>query len=173
MRKIILNLAISIDGYIADDSGGYEWIAGDGNNNLNTKLEWDYNKFLNEVDIVVMGRNCYEQKMHEDFKEKKVYIATSRKEQDFDNCIFINDDICGVILKEREKEGKNIFLFGGGILVDYFIKQNIIDEYIIGIIPTVLGKGKPLFLGNNPIIPLSLKEYFIDNGICILHYLKK
>ena len=53
--KIVLNLAISLDGYIADENGGFEWIVGDGNSALNTDLKWDYKKFLEEIDIVVMG----------------------------------------------------------------------------------------------------------------------
>ncbi|WP_247872343.1 dihydrofolate reductase family protein [Turicibacter sanguinis] len=54
--KIVLNLAISLDGYIADENGGFEWIVGDGNSALNTDLKWDYKKFLEEIDIVVMGK---------------------------------------------------------------------------------------------------------------------
>ncbi|QUH21504.1 dihydrofolate reductase family protein [Alkaliphilus sp. B6464] len=83
---------------------------------------------------------------------------------------FINGDICRVILDEKKKEGKDIFLFGGGILIDSFIKADVIDEFIIGIIPTVLGKGRPLFLGNDPTIKLKLEEYYIDNGVIVLCY---
>ena len=46
--KIVLNLAISLDGYIADENGGFEWIVGDGNSALNTDLKWDYKKFLED-----------------------------------------------------------------------------------------------------------------------------
>ena len=70
-------------------------------------------------------------------------------------------------------EGKNIFLFGGGVLVDHFLKADIIDEYIIGIIPTILGKGRPLFLGNNPKIDLSLQYYTVEDGIVIMKYSKR
>jgi dihydrofolate reductase len=171
-RKIILNLAISLDGYIASEEGGFNWIVGDGNDNLNTKNKFDYGKFLDGIDVVVMGRNCYDQNMHNDFKNKKVYVATSRKIKNQDNLHFISGDICKVIQEEKEKEGKDIFIFGGGGLVDNFIKADIIDEYIIGIIPTILGKGRPLFLGNNPTIKLQLKEYIVDGGITILKYSK-
>lgn len=77
--KIILNLAISLDGYIADENGGFDWIVGDGNNTLNTKNKWDYSEFLGDIDIVVMGKNCYDQGFHNDYKDKEVYIATSKK----------------------------------------------------------------------------------------------
>ncbi|WP_054199275.1 dihydrofolate reductase family protein [Clostridium baratii] len=172
-RKIILNLAMSIDGYIASEDGGYDWIVGDGDNKLDTKDKWDYTEFLKGIDIVVMGRKCYDQNFHNDFKEKKIYVATSKELDDYDNIHFIKGNICKVVEKEREKEGKDIFLFGGGDLVDNFIKKDIIDEYIIGIIPTILGKGRPLFLGNNPKIDLHLEQYNMENGIVILKYSRK
>lgn len=172
-RKIILNLAMSIDGYIASDDGGYDWIVGDGDNKLNTDNKFDFNEFLENIDIVVMGKNCYAQDMHKEFKDKKVYIATSKDIKDYDNIHFVKDDICEVIKREVKKEGKDIFLFGGGVLIDSFIKENIIDEYIIGIIPTILGKGRPLFLEGNPMINLHLDEYSVGEGITILKYSKR
>lgn len=172
-RKIILNLAISLDGYIASDDGGYDWIVGAGDSILNTKDKFDFDKFLEGVDIVVMGKNCYDQNMHNDYKNKKVYIATSKNIHDKDNIHFINGDIVKVIQEEKEKKGKDIFLFGGGVLIDSFIKADVIDEYIIGIIPIILGSGRPLFLGNNPTIKLHLNEYIVDNGITILKYTKR
>lgn len=171
-RKIILNLAISLDGFIASEDGTYEWIVGDGDHKLNTGKH-DFNKFLEGVDTVVMGKNCYDQNMHLEYKNKKVYIATSQKLQDKENIHFINGDICKVILEEKKKEGKDIYLFGGGVLVDHFIKADIIDEYIIGIIPIILGKGRPLFLQNNPTVKLHLDEYLIEDGITILKYSKR
>lgn len=74
--------------------------------------------------------------------------------------------------RRKRKKGKDIFLFGGGGLADNFIKSNIIDEYIIGIIPTILGKGRPLFLENNPKIDLHLDQYIMDKGVVILRYSK-
>ena len=171
-RKIILNLAISLDGFIASEDGTYEWIVGDGDHKLNTGKH-DFNKFLEGVDTVVMGKNCYDQNMHLEYKNKKVYIATSQKLQDKENIHFINGDICKVILEEKKKAGKDIYLFGGGVLVDHFIKADIIDEYIIGIIPIILGKGRPLFLQYNPTIKLHLDEYLIEDGITILKYSKR
>ena len=117
-RKIILNLAMSLDGYIASEDGGFDWIVGDNNNNLDTENKWDYNKFLEDIDVVVMGKKCYDQNFLDDFKNKKVYVATSSNLKNYENIHFVSGDICKVIEKERECEGKNIFLFGGGVLID-------------------------------------------------------
>lgn len=172
-RKIILNLAMSIDGYIASEDGGFDWIVGDGDNTLNTDKKWDHSKFLENIDIVIMGKKCYEQNMHKEFINKKVYVATSKDMKNYDNIHFISEDICKKIEEEKKKKGKDIYLFGGGVLVDNFIKANIIDEYIIGIIPIILGKGRPLFLENNPKIDLHLQDCIIDEGVTILRYLKR
>lgn len=172
-RKIILNLAMSIDGYIADESGGYDWIVGDGDSTLDTKNKWDFNEFLEDIDVVVMGKNCYDQNMHEEFKDKKVFVATSKPLENHDNIHFISGDIVSIIEEERKNSGKDIYLFGGGVVIDYFIKSDIIDEYIIGIIPTILGNGKPLFLGNEHSINLHLDEFFTEQGVIILKYSKK
>ena len=172
-RKIILNLAMSIDGYIAEENGNFDWIVGYGNSSLDTTNKFDFNKFLDDIDIVVMGKECYNQGFHKDYKNKFVYIATHEDLEEYDNIHFIKDDISSILLEEKKKCGKDIFLFGGGLVIDSFIKSNIIDEYIIGIIPIILGKGRPLFLHDNPKIELNLKNYSIDNGIAILIYSKR
>jgi dihydrofolate reductase len=68
--KIKCTLAISLDGYIADEHGGYDWILGDGNKDNDTEKAWDFDAFMNDVDVVVMGRNCYDQDMHKEFSNK-------------------------------------------------------------------------------------------------------
>lgn len=170
--KIILNLAISLDGYISRDDGSYDWIVGHKDSSLNTEKEFSFEKFLEDIDVVVMGRNCYDQGFYKDFGNKKVYVATSRDISNYDNIEFINSDIVKIIEKEKTS-GRNIFLFGGGALIDSFIKDEVIDEYIVGIVPIILGKGRPLFLGNNPEIALHLDECLISDGIPVLKYSKR
>ncbi|MDU2491055.1 MAG: dihydrofolate reductase family protein [Clostridium celatum] len=170
--KIILNLAISLDGYIADENGGFDWIIGDGNNILNTKEKWDYDKFLEDIDVVVMGKKCYDQGFHKDFSEKDVYIATTKEIENYENYHFINGDIVNII-NNLKKQCKNIFLFGGGRVIDHFVKANVIDEYVIGIIPTILGNGRKLFLENNPKIDLELQFYSVESGVVVMKYTKR
>jgi len=156
--KIIMNLAISIDGYIADESGGFDWIVGQGDTSIDTAERSEFEEFLTGIDIVVMGKNCYDQGFAKEYPTKTVYVATSEEKED----------------EGKEKDnGKNIFLFGGGGLVDHFVKANAIDEYIVGIIPTILGKGRPLFLGNNPMIQLHLDKYTVSDGVAVFHYSKR
>ncbi|MEA1962023.1 MAG: dihydrofolate reductase family protein [Bacillota bacterium] len=83
----------------------------------------------------------------------------------YENLEFVNNDICTYVQNLQQAEGKDIWLFGGSILTDAFIKANIVDEYIIGIIPMNLGKGRPLFPGNNPTIKLHLDECTVITNI--------
>lgn len=172
-RKIILNLAISLDGYIASENGGFDWIVGDGVGTVDTKEKFDFPKFLDEVDTVVIGGKCYEQGMHNDFKNKTVYVVTSKELDDYENIKFIKGDIASFFIEEKKKEGKGIYLFGGGVVIDHFMKADIIDEFIIGIIPTILGKGRKLFYDNNPEVKLVLTEQIIDDGVTLLRYKRR
>jgi dihydrofolate reductase len=165
--KIILNLAMSIDGFIAKEDDTYAWIKGCNNAAFDTDRKYDYPAFLRGVDIVVMGRRCYELGMHADFADKTVYVATTQPIPNHDNVVFI-DTITDTLKRERAN-GKTIYLFGGGVLVDAFIK----GEYIVGIIPTILGAGIPLFLDRNPEIPLSLTGYFVEDGMVVLQYVRR
>lgn len=171
--KIVLNLAISLDGYIADQAGGYDWISGDGGHSLDTQEQWSYEDFLKSIDIVIMGRRCYDQGFHQDFPAKEVWVATSRPEE-LDRTLVhgVNSDLCS-LAQQAKSQGKRIFLFGGGITITPFLEQDLIDEYILGLIPIVLGSGRPLFAGCPPTIPLQLTGQYIDGGVIILRYLRR
>lgn len=176
MRKIILNLAISLDGYIAGVDGGFEWIKGDGDSKHNTDNVFDYKAFTDSIDTIVMGSKAYEDCPEEallEFSDKKILVATTRSLDVTSNVEIISGDICKYVLDLKKDDGKNIWLFGGAGSLDDFIKRNIIDEYIIGIIPIILGKGIKLFKENNPTIELHLDGFSMEDGIAMLRYSKR
>lgn len=176
MRKIILNLAVSLDGYICDENGGFDWIVGHGKDSKNATEVYDFEKFLDGVDTLVMGSVSYEDVVLSGlstFDDKEIIVATHRELEARENAKFISGDICKSILELKEVEGKNIWLFGGAVLTDSFIRENIVDEYIIAIIPTILGNGRRLFKGDYPKIDLQLNDYSINDGITTLTYGKR
>lgn len=172
-NKIILNLAISLDGFIADKDGGYAWIQPSGDSSLNTDTIWSHERFLQNVSCVVMGRRCYDQGFHNEYSGKQIYVVTSKDDRDEENVHFIGEDVCRKILEIREKADGDIYLFGGGISIDPLLKAGLIDEYIIGIIPIILGDGIPLFLQNNPTIPLNLTGHYVEDGVVVLRYIPR
>lgn len=169
---ILLNLAISLDGYIADREGGYDWIAGDGGHDLDTREQWSYEVFLDAIDIVIMGRRCYDQGFHLDFPTKEVWVATSHPQDLTGPVRAIGADLC-VLAQQAKAEGKRLFLFGGGVTIAPFLERGLVDEYILGLVPIVLGSGRPLFAGNGPSIPLRLVGRYIENGIVIVRYVRR
>ena len=173
MRKIILSLAMSLDGYILDEHGSYEWIRGDGDSRLDTEQAFDYGSFLKNIDVVVMGRVCYETDPMDFFKDKRVIVASRTDRTDHDNVEFVKDDIVGVVRTLQQEEGKDIFLYGGSLLVDHFMKADIIDEFVIAIIPMLVGKGKPLFLNHYPAVELHLDRYSVQEGTTVLEYSRR
>lgn len=172
-RKIILNLALSLDGFIADKNGGYEWIEGSGNDKLDTARDFSFPEFLNHVDLIVMGRKSYEDCPLDSFSSQKIIVATSQKKANYENVEFVNTDIVSTVQNLQKEEGKDIWLFGGSVLADAFLKADIVDEYIIGIVPIILGSGIRLFNDDNPSIPLHLNDYTLREGLPILRYSKR
>lgn len=176
-RKIVLNLAISLDGYICDEDGGFDWISGQGDNRLDTVKQIDFFEFVNTCDVVVMGANAYKDAPAHSldiYNDKKIFVITESDEKpNALNVEFIRGDVVDIILKERENSGKNIFIYGGGFVVNQFTAQDVIDEYIIGVIPVILGKGRKLFFENNPMIRLNLQTYSVNDGIVLMHYTKR
>jgi len=176
MRKLVLNLAISLDGFISDEHGGFEWIGGHDDKSIDTKEVFEFSDFMKSIDIIVMGSKAYEDvvlKNLDIYEDKKIIVATSRVLEKRENVEFINGDICGKILKLKKEKGNNIWLYGGAILTDSFIKANLVDEYIIGIIPTILGGGRSLFKGDYEKINLHLDQATVNDGIAMLIYSRR
>lgn len=171
--KIILNLTVSLDGFIADEKGGYEWIVPSGNHAMNTKAVWSHARFLERVSTVIMGKRSYDQGLHAEYVGKQVYVITSQELEDCGNIHFRGGEIVRIITRLRDAAEGDIYLFGGGITIDPILKAGLIDEYIIGIIPMILGKGIPLFLPDNPAIPLQLTHSYVEDGVVILRYVPR
>ena len=99
------------------------------------------------------------------------YVITRQDLLDEENLTFYNGDIGELVNKLKQEPGKNIYCDGGGQIVKLLMDQDLIDEYIISVIPTILGKGKRLFLGDTETLALKLKsEKVFDSGLVQLRY---
>lgn len=175
--QISLRLAMSVDGYIADDQGGYDWIVPVASPTLDTDHQLPFDEFLDGVDIVVMGRRCYDQGQHRDYVAlgKKVIVATStpsvleRKEEGVE---LVGDRVVEVVRAARD-QGHHCFLFGGGLLVESFLAADAVDVLTIGIVPILLGSGRQLFPGKRPPLELRLIDYTVQDGKVRLVYKRR
>jgi dihydrofolate reductase len=167
--KIICNIAISIDGYIADDHDGFDWIEGHHDTSLDTHHPYSFESFLENIDVVIMGRRCYELNMHEQFKDKQVLIFTSQEKNNDNHVTFVTHHH-EETLKELKAKGHHLYIFGGGVLISNLLHLELVDELILGIIPKLLGSGIPLFHKGYPKQSFKLVGSKIEGGIVILMY---
>lgn len=147
MRKIKLYIAASIDGYIADIDGGLDWLSA---YPITSELNYGYDEFFNSVDSVIMGGRTYRDILNMDviypYKDKISYIITRNKiNSPKENIHFISENIIETVLDLKNKEGKDIWLVGGGKIISMLLDNDLIDKMIITIIPIMLGSGIPLF----------------------------
>ncbi|WP_105114809.1 dihydrofolate reductase family protein [Streptococcus suis] len=171
-RRLVLNIAMSLDGFIARTDGSYDWIVGQGTNQYDTALQFDNPAFFNACDTVIMGRKSLEDcplEMVEGYQNKQFIIASRRAQTDYDNVRFVQD-IVAEIERLKAEEGSDIWLFGGAGLVQTCLEAKLIDHFIIGIIPTILGEGISLFDKLSDEQKLTLVETTVTDGIAMLRY---
>lgn len=172
MKKVILYIAVSLDGYIADEKGSVEWLMNYEND------EQAYQNFIDTIDTTIMGRITYEQIMNELSSEEwpymglNNYVFSSSFVSDNEYVEIINEDIGQFIQKLKQEAGKDIWIIGGAKLAHQLIKQNLIDEYQLTFIPVLLGKGIRLFEEFEK-IELKLISNKCINGLLYTTYQKK
>ena len=107
--------------------------------------------------------------------DRQTYVITSTPKASENNLHFYKGNVADLLKDLRSKEGKDIHLDGGGQVIHSFMKENLIDEYIISVIPTLLGEGIPLFVaGDKPSINLELlKSTAYPSGLVQLHYCRR
>lgn len=175
MRNIVLYIASSLDGYIADKYGGISWLDKYGKSKSN---EENYNDFLNNVSTIIMGRKTYDQVINElspgnwVYGNIETYILTNSEIEESPTIKSIRSDFLKFIEKLKKQEGKDIWIVGGSETIHLFQKYNLIDEYKIGIIPVILGDGIKLFKRLDKTINLEIKSSENIEDIVMLTYKK-
>ena len=170
-RKVILCIAVSLDGYIAkpnDDLSFLSMVEQEGQ-------DYGYADFIKTVDAVIVGRKTYDKviSMGFDFPhtDKDTYILTRTPRPNVGSLKFYSGDLKALIVKLKSKQGKNIFCDGGAEIVNELLQGALIDEFIISIIPILVGGGTKLFKDGRPeqkLDLISVKSY--DTGLTQLHY---
>jgi dihydrofolate reductase len=172
-RKLILYIATSIDGYIANPDGDTSWLHAPEYTMENE--DFGYNKFVNEIDTTLMGHNTYKVVTGFDlpfpYADKTNYVFSKTNTGKDQNAEFINDSIPEFITSLKQKEGNNIWLIGGGQINTLLLENHLIDEMIITQVPIVLGSGLPLFTKAKHSYPFFLNDSkSFKNGFVQLHY---
>ncbi|MVO98196.1 dihydrofolate reductase family protein [Paenibacillus lutrae] len=152
-RKIILDLAVTLDGFIEGKQGEVDWCIMD--------AEMGFINFLNQIDTILYGRKSYdlwgqftpeiehadsEKELWELVHSKEKYVFSRTQKGTDHAATFINDHILEEVNRLKSKPGKDIWLYGGASLITTFIHLGLVDEFRLSVHPVVLGEGKPLFV---------------------------
>lgn len=172
-RKLILYICMSLDGFIATNDDDLSWLS-----SVEKEGEdYGYHQFTANVDTYIVGKATYDVVLKltggqfpYDGKYES-YVITRHEKESENGVVFYTGDLEALVQDIKSREGKNIYCDGGGQIVKLLMEKNLIDEYIVAIIPIVLGDGKRLFRGGTPMFNLELvesKQY--DTGLVQLHY---
>ena len=172
-RKVILYIACSLDGYIAKPNHNLDFLSivqQEGE-------DYGYANFVETVETIIMGRKTYDWVMSqvEEFphSNKQSFIITRAERPTQGNIVFYTDDLAKLIIGLKEKSGKNIFIDGGAETVNALLKEKLIDEIIISIIPILLGEGTRLFQEGFPEQGLQLiSTKSFPKGLVQMHYVQ-
>lgn len=173
-RKVILYIATSLDGYIARPDGDIGWLSA-----VETPGEdYGYGKFIAGVDTVILGRKTYDTVLSFGIPfphaNKECYVITRSDRPKVGNIIFYRDELGPLVRELKTRTGKNIFVDGGAEIVNEMMRQGLIDEYVISIIPVFLGAGIRLFNGFRPEQTVScVGTTQFPSGLVQLHYRKQ
>lgn len=157
-NKLILYIAMSLDGYIADQNGGIGFLE----ETPTTLPDLGYEEFYSSIRSIIFGGKTYRQVKNELSPEQWPYEGMpcyiySRKQQKAEPGISFTDLPPAQLLQEIRKEHPgNTWLMGGGEIIRSFMMENLIDEYYIYVMPVILGDGIPLFPPGFPKASLRL-----------------
>jgi dihydrofolate reductase len=173
MNKVIIYIAMSLDGYIADKNGSVSWLGGDGSDRENYG---SYPEFIETVDTVVLGYNTYHQIVTElspetwPYNGKETYVLTHRDCADRPGIRFINATVVDLLSKLKEEQRKSIWICGGAVVVNQVLQTRMADEITVSVIPILLGDGIRLFDEKGLSQKLKLVSCRNYNGIVDLTY---
>ncbi len=177
MRKVILYIAMSLDGFIADEQGKVGWLLGE---DAGYPGDYGYEAFARNVDTVIMGRKTYDQIVTElspdtwVYGGMKTYVLTHEKRKDRgEKIIFFSGRTSELVETLKKESGKDIWVCGGSEVVRELMGEDLIDEYRLSVMPVILGGGIRLFLGNHSSMYLHLKESRVENGVVCFTYVRR
>lgn len=185
MRKLVLFMHVSLDGYASDSNGALDWIPYDG------EIQKYAEEVVAEVGSPVYGRSTYQlmesywptvlndpnatQHEIEHAKwiqdVKKIVISGTMDKAEWNNTMLIKDNIAEEIQALKEQPGKDLVIFGSPGAAKTLLELGLIDEFLLTICPVVLGGGKSVFDGAGEKIKLKLlSSRTFKSGIIATRY---
>jgi len=166
MRKLVLYIATSLDGYIARSSGEFDWLFSD--------QDYGYTEFFAGVDTVLVGRKTYDQALgfgEYPYKGTRGFVLTRTPRAPDENVTFVSGDLASFVSELKRESGRNIWLVGGAQIVAECVKHDLIDDFMLFVHPIILGEGIPLFAPGLPERPLQfVRSQSFSSGLVEVSY---
>ena len=171
-RKIIVHIATSADGYIARPDGNLDWLT----NRPAPKGFYGMPQFMRSVDAKLLGRKTFDLSVElgAHFSADDRHYVFSRQPPPASvpaGVEFVSQSIAAFAKRLRGQPGKNIWMMGGGELIASFVDEDLIDEFIITVVPIFIGEGIPLIARGSRHVPLKLRSAKpFPDGVVQVHY---
>jgi len=177
MRKIIVHIATSADGFIARKDGGIDWL----DRPAPKGVDYGLAAFYKSIDTILYGRKTYDVAVK--FVEDGIPIPNDERVRNYvfsrrrppkkilPGFEFVKEPIKKFVKRLRAQKGKDIWMMGGGGIIASFLDEGEIDEFVISVIPVFIGEGIPLIAPGRRTVPLKLlsTKKFSD-GVVSLRY---
>jgi dihydrofolate reductase len=185
MRKLKLQVQITVDGFVAGPNGELDWMTF----SMDDKLAEYVTALTDSSDTILLGRKMTDgfvnywtsvldnpESPEYSFAQKmvntpKVVFSKTLKESNWANTTLANGDLVEEVEKLKQKDGKDIIVYGGATFVSNLIKENLIDEFHLSINPTAIGRGLTIFGNLEDRLKLKLvQSTTFSNGKVVNHY---
>jgi dihydrofolate reductase len=176
MRKIIVHIATSADGYIARPDGSVDWL-----DRAGAPADYGMREFYRSIDTILWGRKTYEVAL--DFQKRgiagaefdpkvKNYVFSHTPPPSAPPAVeFVTEPVDAFAERLRAAPGKNVWIMGGGGLIGSFLDEGAVDEFVMHVIPVFIGEGIPLIAPRHRTVPLQLESSrSYPDGVVQLHY---
>jgi dihydrofolate reductase len=167
MRKIVYSVAMSLDGYVSGPNGEADWI--------NRDPEIDFRALFARFDTVLIGRKTYEQVKAMGGGQampgvRSIIASRTLKPEDCPGATVIGEGLIERVRELRTASGKDIWLFGGGVLFRSLLDAGLVDEVGVAVMPVLLGGGVPVVAaGDRAKLRLTGNKIY-KSGIALLEY---
>jgi dihydrofolate reductase len=169
MRRVRYVVAMSLDGYIAGPNGEADWIIID--------PDIDFRALFEQFDTFLMGRRTFEAiggaRGGGQAGVQTIVFSRTLRQEDYPNLTIVSENPEQALADLRSKPGKDIWLFGGGVLFRSLVEARLVDAMEVAVMPILLGEGIPLLPPKPASERLKLKlasSRVFKTGIVSLEY---
>ncbi len=142
--------------------------------------DYGYEEFTSTIDTIILGRKTYDYVLreigssHYDNGKRNVFVITRTEKPSVGKTTFYTGNLTELVQRLKAGSGNNIYCDGGAEIINELLKNDLIDEFIISIIPVLVGNGTRLFKAGRPEQQLELvNSKTFDTGLSQLHYKRK